>query len=86
MPNTTKKLKSFNKLAMEVISREGGKRNLNIAQINEVVGIMCDLSIEHPESIATLVLHGQYRSTLRDKGKPLATDVVESSENGCNDC
>jgi len=84
---TRPKLKSFNRIAMEVIKIEGGKQSVNIAQVNEMVGIMCDLAVESPEMIATLILHGQYRANLRQKGKKLLTDIEPKPEhNGCGDC
>mgnify|MGYP003150506546 CR=1 FL=1 len=86
MPTSTRaKMKSFSRVAMELIKREGGKKNLNIAQINEVLAIMCDLAIESPEMLATLILHGQYRANRRAKGIKFVEEV-EPEHNGCSNC
>jgi hypothetical protein len=50
-------------------AREGKKKKLDIAQIREVFGIMCDLYYEDPWVSRILWKRGYYRALARRKGK-----------------
>ena len=41
-------MKILNKLAKEVARREGKKKQVDIAQIKEILGVLCDIFWEHP--------------------------------------
>lgn len=45
-----------NDLAKEIAEREGGKKSLSIAQIKEVLKIICDLVKEEPVAVLKLLL------------------------------
>jgi len=49
-------------MILEVTKREGGKINLSIAQVSEVVAIVCDMVHENPALFDLMQLKGEVRA------------------------
>lgn len=60
-------MKNLNQLAKEVALIEGGKRNLQIGDIKEVIRILAALCADDPEITVALVMNG--RKKKRKKAK-----------------
>lgn len=54
-------MNNMNDFAKIVTEQEGGKVNLSIAQVKEVLRIVCDLCVTHPYFIALIIKNGLKR-------------------------
>ena len=83
MPTSTK-MKSVPKLVHKIAKNN---KMLTMECVNSVILSVCDLSISNPETIATILLHGQYREGLRKQGNLQEKKIEPIPEtNGCGSC
>lgn len=52
----------LNEIYKQVAKLEGKKKQVSIAQIREIIGIISDLMLKHPKIISTLYRLGERRS------------------------
>ena len=63
------RIKNVNDIARLIAAREGKKKSVNIAQIKEILGIMCDIVFEQPTAILRMVECGERRKSAKSKAK-----------------
>ena len=52
------KIKNITQLRNELLKREAGKRQVDVAQMNDVLAVLCDLLLELDEpSMVYVILH-----------------------------
>jgi hypothetical protein len=60
---------TMSQIVVELCRREGKKKQVNIAQMREIVANLCDILVENHEAVITLMMNGAKRDKKKSAKK-----------------